>query len=79
MMPTRSELRTLARTLRQAHAHQLPIELAERIQRTIVRIEDLLVSPIIDPTEIDDVCKIADQVLDECYRLLGEPAPEEPR
>lgn len=72
MTPTRSDLRALANELRHAHTRLLPLEVAERVQHTIVRLEDQLVSPKIDPAEIDEAYATGRQLLDQCARLLRE-------
>jgi len=50
----------------------LPLDVAERVQHVIVRLEDHLVSPAIDPTGIDDAFAAGKRLLDECARLLRD-------
>jgi hypothetical protein len=64
--PTRSELRALANALRSTRTRLLPLELAERLQHAIVRLEDLIVSPRIDPAAIDDAYATAHELLRNC-------------
>lgn len=71
-MPTRAELRALAHELRHAHTRLLPLDVAERVQHAIVRLEDHLVSPVIDAAAIDDAFAAGKRLLDECARLLRD-------
>jgi len=70
--PTRAELRALANELRHAHTRLLSLELAERVQHAIVRLEDQLVSPTIDPAAIDDAYRAGKALLAECAELLRQ-------
>ena len=72
MTPTRAAVRALANELRHAHTRLLPLDVAERVQHVIVRLEDHLVSPAIDPTGIDDAFTAGKRLLDECARLLRD-------
>lgn len=65
-------MRALALELRHAHTRLLPLDVAERVQHAIVRLEDHLVSPAIDPAGIDDAFATGKELLDECARLLGD-------
>lgn len=73
MTPTRADLRQLANELRNARTRLLPMELAERIQHAIVQLEDLLVSPTIDPTAIDAAFATGRALLRECAERSGKP------
>jgi hypothetical protein len=68
--PTRAELRALANDLRHAHTRLLSLELAERVQHAIVRLEDHLISPTIDPSGIDAAYRAGKALLAECAELL---------
>jgi type VI protein secretion system component VasF len=72
-MPTRTRLVALANELRNARTRHLPMELAERIQHTIVRIEEMLASSTIDPASVDSVAAEARRLLAECDELSGRP------
>ena len=72
MTPTRAAVRALANELRHAHTRLLPLDVAERVQHAIVRLEDHLVSPAIDPAGIDAAYATGRRLLDECARLLGD-------
>ncbi|HEX9101031.1 MAG TPA: hypothetical protein VF997_02450 [Polyangia bacterium] len=67
--PTRSELRALANELRHAHTRLLPLEIAERVQHTIVRLEDHLVSPTLDPDGISEAYATGKQLVADCEQL----------
>ncbi len=67
--PTRAELRALANELRHARTRLLPLDVAERVQHAIVRLENQLVSPTIDPDGIDAAWADGKRLLDECARL----------
>lgn len=70
-MPIRSsELVVLAHELRHARTRLLPIEIAERVQHTIVRIEQMLASSVIEPGAADAIARDARSLLDECERAL---------
>ena len=71
-MPTRAQLRALANELRNARTRLLPLELAERMQHTIVKLESLVVSPTIDPVAIDAAYESGHALLQECQRLSGK-------
>ncbi len=71
MTTTRSQLRALINELRHAHTRLLPLEIAERVQHLIVRLEDHLVSPTIDLDGIDTASATARLLLDECARRAG--------
>lgn len=71
MTPTRAQLRALANELRNARTRLLPMELAERIQHAIVQLENLVVSPTIDPTAIDAAYESARALLRDCDQLSG--------
>lgn len=71
-MPLRSSLRTLVGELRHAHTRLLPIEIAERVQHTIVRIEALLAAPMLDVAAGDDMVIEAHRLLDDCSTLLAK-------
>jgi len=70
--PTRAQLRALANELRHAHTRLLSLELAERVQHAIVRLEDHLVSPTIDPSGIDEAYRAGKALLTECAQLLRQ-------
>ena len=67
--PTRAQLRALANELRNARTRLLPMDLVERMQHVIVQLENLVVSPTIDPTAIDAAYESARALLDECAQL----------
>ncbi|MDB4969313.1 MAG: hypothetical protein JWN44_5002 [Myxococcales bacterium] len=71
-MPTRSELRALATELRHAHTRHFAMEIVERIQHTIVRIEELLVSPNIDQAQAEAVYTTARELLDYCNQFTAK-------
>jgi ribosome maturation factor RimP len=71
-MPTRANLAALARALRNAHTRLLPIEMAERIQHLIVRIEELFASPVVDMADVEALSRQAKQLLDECDALSAK-------
>jgi len=71
MTPTRAQLRALAVELRNARTRLLPMDLAERIQHVIVQLENLVVSPTIDPTSIDAAWETAHALLSECQQRSG--------
>ena len=72
-MPTRIKLAALAHTLRHAPTSLLPLDVAERIQHTIVRIEEMLSSPVVDPVGVDAMAEQTKQLLAECDALRGKP------
>lgn len=72
MTPTRAQLRALANELRNARTRLLPMELAERMQHAIVQLENLVVSPTIDPTAIEAAYESAQGLLRECDQLSGK-------
>jgi hypothetical protein len=72
-MPTRIRLAALAHTLRHAPTSLLPIEIAERMQHAIVRIEEMLSSPVVDPAAVDAIAEQTKQLLAECDALRGKP------
>ena len=72
-MPTRARLLALAHELRHARTGLLPIEIAERVQHTIVRIEEMLASPVLDPATVEVTSSQAKQLLEECNALLPKP------
>jgi hypothetical protein len=76
--PTRAQLRTLAAELRNARTRLLPLDLAERMQHVIVQLEDLVVSPTIDPAAIDGAYETAHELLRECARRSGRDENENP-
>ncbi len=69
-MPIRAELIALTHELRHARTRLLPIEIAEHVQHTIVRIEELLASPAIDAAAAATASKDARELLDECEAFL---------
>ncbi|HEY1586808.1 MAG TPA: hypothetical protein VGH63_14040 [Polyangia bacterium] len=72
MTPTRAQLRALATELRNARTRLLPMDVAERMQHVIVQLENLVVSPTIDPTAIDAAYEAAQALLRECDQLAGK-------
>jgi hypothetical protein len=72
MTPTRAQLRALANELRNAHTRLLPMDLAERMQHVIVQLENLVVSPTIDPTAMDAAYEAAQSLLRECGQVAGK-------
>lgn len=71
-MPARAKLLALAGELRHARTSLLPIHIAERIQHTIVRIEQALASSFLGPETADALCDDARKLLDECEALRGK-------
>ena len=71
-MPTRTRLAAAAKELRHARTSSLPMEIAERIQHTIVRIEEMLSLPPADATSADAVLDQAKQLLAECDAWSGK-------
>jgi len=69
-MPIRAKLVEVTQELRHTRTRLLPIEIAERVQHTIVRIEQLAVSPIVDSAADESVIREARNLLDECAALL---------
>ena len=69
-MPLRSRLRTVVGELRHAHTRLLPIEVAERVQHMIVRIEELLAAPALDVAAGDGVLAEAQRLIDDCAAQL---------
>jgi hypothetical protein len=69
-MPIRSELTALAKELRHAHTRLLPLELAEQIQHTIVRIERMIGSAVLDATAVEGIKREGNRLLEECEALL---------
>ena len=70
-MPIRSSgLVALAHELRHARTRLMPIETAERVQHTIVRIEQMLASSVIEPGAADAIASEARSLLDECETFL---------
>ncbi len=69
-MPLRAKLLALTKELRHARTDHLPMAMAERAQHTIVRIEELLASPIIDPHAVDILSMETRKILDECNAFL---------
>ena len=65
-MPDRDKLVALASDLRHARTNHLPMEIAERVQHTIVRIEQMLATPGFDAAAADAVSREARRLLDEC-------------
>jgi hypothetical protein len=72
-MPTRAKLVALVHELRNARTALLPMEIAERVQHTIVRVEQLLASPAPDADAVEVISREARQLLDECNALLRKP------
>jgi hypothetical protein len=69
----RSRLQRAASELRHAPTRLVPLELAERIQHAIVRVETLLASPQLDDGLADTLVEAARQLLAECTALLPKP------
>ena len=69
-MSIRSRLDALTRELRHARTGLLPIEFAERVQHTIVRIDEVLASPAVDAAAAEALASEARKLLDECARFL---------
>ena len=69
-MPIRANLVALAQELRHARTGLLPLEVAERIQHTIVRIEQTLASPIVDVAAAETLAQFARKLLDDCDAFL---------
>jgi hypothetical protein len=71
-MPIRSELTALANELRHAHTRLLPIELAEQIQHTVVRLEGMIGSAVLDATAVEGIKREGKRLLAECEALLRQ-------
>jgi hypothetical protein len=69
---TRSELRALATELRHAPTRHVPMDVVERIQHTIVKLEELLASPVLEPTDAEAVYAAGKQLLDDCNRFVAK-------
>lgn len=69
-MPIRNRLVMLAQQLRHTRTRLLPIEIAERVQHTIVRIEQMLGSGVVDTAAADAILIEARKLLDECETSL---------
>jgi len=69
-MPIRSKLVALTHELRHARTRLLPIEMGERVQHVVVRIEEMLGSPVVDATAADAIASEARKLLDECESFL---------
>ncbi len=72
-MPARAKLVALVDELRHARTRLLPIDLAERVQHMIVRVEEMLASLVLDPSAVEVASRQAKQLLDECDALLRRP------
>ena len=73
-MPTRAKLVALAQELRHARTGLLSLEVAERVQHTIARIEHIVSSPILDVAAAETLEQLGRELLDECEALLkGRP------
>ena len=62
-------LQRVASELRHARTALVPLELAERVQHAVVRIETLLAEPSVDGTVADSQLEAAEQLLEECEAL----------
>jgi hypothetical protein len=49
------------------------MEIAERVQHTVVRVEQLLASPAPDADAVEVLSHQARELLDECNALLAKP------
>lgn len=65
-MLLRATLAELANQLRHAHTRLLPIEIGERVQHSIVRIESLLAMPLLDLGAAEAASQQAKELLAEC-------------
>ena len=72
-MPIRAKLAALTNDLRHARTRLLPIEVAERVQHMIVRIEQMLASPMVDVAAAEALEVNARKLLDECAAFLNRP------
>lgn len=70
-MPTKAELRGLIWRLRHARTKLAPIEVAERVQHAIVRLEQILLASSLPP-DTEKVFAEAEQLATYCERLLPE-------
>ncbi|MCU1278404.1 MAG: hypothetical protein JWM53_1950 [bacterium] len=70
-MPTSAELRALIKELRNARTRLLPIEVAERIQHAIVRLEQLSAARPDAASDDASAVRAARELLAECKQLLG--------
>lgn len=68
-MLVRASLIALANQLRHARTRLLPLELAERLQHALVRVEELLASPVADAAAFEAITAHAQQLLAE-YEAL---------
>ena len=76
-MPARAELVALAHDLRYARTRHLSIEIAEQVQHTIVRIEQMLASPDADVAKADALIAEGRALLDECAAVLKSRASKD--
>ena len=71
-MATRVELTDIIRQLRFAPTALAPLEVAERVQHAIVKLEQLAVkSPL--PDEADAAIRDATELLRYCHALMPKP------
>jgi hypothetical protein len=69
---TRGELRALATSLRHAPTRHLPMDVVERIQHTLVKIEELLAAPVAEPAEAQSLYAAGKQLLDYCNQFVAK-------
>lgn len=69
-MPIRDKLAALVHELRHTRTRLMPIEIAERIQHAIVRIEQMLASTVIEVSAAEAVTTQARTLLIECETFL---------
>lgn len=68
-MPIRNRLQALVTELRHARTRLFPLELAERVQHTIVRAEQLLMAQAIPPADAEALLANANRLLQECAAI----------
>ncbi|MCU1282709.1 MAG: hypothetical protein JWM53_6255 [bacterium] len=67
-------MQALANELRHTRTRLLPLQVAERLQHAIVRLEALCFAPADpDPAGAEAAYRDAKQLLDDCHELLGRP------
>ena len=71
-MANRSELRALANELRHAPTRHVPMDVVERVQHTLVKIEELLGSAALEPAEAEALYTTGKQLLDYCNQFVAK-------
>lgn len=69
-MPTKLELGDVVRQLRLAPTRLVPLDIAERVQHTIVKLEAILLGTFPIPANVDVILGEAKELLDYCDSLV---------